>query len=150
MQMEHSFSVDAPASAVWAFLSDVPRMASCIPGASNIVPVNDGTYDATVAAKIGPITARFACQVTVLSLDDATYTGSVEMSGKDVKLGGGVKGRMQMALQGDGPTTITIVSDVDILGKIGQYGHGMISKRADAMLLDFAACVRAQLDQSRD
>lgn len=148
MQMEHSFSVNAPASLVWAFLSDVPRMAACIPGASNIVPLSDNTYDATVAAKIGPITARFASQVTVLSLDDAAYTGAVEMSGKDVKLGGGVKGRMQMALHGDSPTTVSIVSEVDILGKIGQYGHGMIAKRADAMLLDFASCVRAQLEQS--
>ena len=41
--------------------------------------------------------------------------------------------------------TVNIVSDVDIMGKIGQYGHGMISKRADAMLAEFANCTRAKL-----
>jgi carbon monoxide dehydrogenase subunit G len=147
MRFEHEFSVDAPADRVWSFLMDVPQMAACIPGASGVTQIDDTSYDATVTTKIGPISAKFGCRITILNLDDASRTGSVEVAGKDTKLGGGVKAKMDMSLSGDGggPTTVRILSDVDIMGKIGQYGHGMISKRADAMLAEFANCARAKL-----
>ena len=148
MRFEHEFSVNAPAERVWAFLMDVPQMAACIPGASGVTQIDDTTYDATVTAKIGPISAKFGCRITILKLDEASRTGSVEVAGKDTKLGGGVKAKMEMSLAGDNPTTVTIRSDVDIMGKIGQYGHGMIAKRADAMLADFASCAREKLADS--
>jgi uncharacterized protein len=148
MRFEHEFSIDAPADRVWAFLMDVPQMAACIPGASGVTQIDDSTYDATVTAKIGPISAKFGCRITVLNLDETSRTGSVEVAGKDSKLGGGVKAKMEMSLAGDNPTTVTIRSDVDIMGKIGQYGHGMIAKRADTMLADFASCAREKLADS--
>jgi carbon monoxide dehydrogenase subunit G len=147
MRFEHEFVVDAPRERVWTFLLDVPQMATCIPGTSNVTAVNDTTYDATVATKIGPITAKFSCRVTIFQLDDAAQVGAVEVAGKDTKLGGAVKAKMEMSLTGDasGPTTVRIVSEVDIMGKIGQYGHGIVAKRADAMLADFATCTRGKL-----
>ena len=147
MRFEHEFSVDASAERVWSFLMDVPQMAGCIPGASDVTAIDDSTYDATVTAKIGPISAKFGCRIAILNLDNVAHTGSVEVSGKDTKLGGGVKAKMEMSLNGDeaGPTTVRILSDVDIMGKIGQYGHGMITKRADAMLVDFANCARSKI-----
>lgn len=148
MRFEHDFSVEAPADDVWALLTDVPRMADCIPGAAGITMIDDTSYDATVSARIGPISAKFACRIALLNLDDASRSGSVEVTGKDTKLGGGVKARMDMRLIGDQPTTVHITSDVDVLGRIGQYGHGMIAKRADAMLDDFASCLRARLAES--
>lgn len=151
MRFEHQFEVDAPIEQVWGFLMDVPQMASCIPGASGVTQVDETSYDATVAAKIGPISAKFGCRITILHLDDAAHKGSVEVAGKDAKLGGGVNAKMEMTLTGDanGPTTVDIRSDVDILGKIGQYGHGMIKKRADTMLADFAKCTREKLTGNR-
>jgi carbon monoxide dehydrogenase subunit G len=146
MQFTHQFSVNAEAAAVWDYLCDVPQMAACIPGASNVREAAPDAYDADVTAKIGPVTARFACRVTIINLNDDERTGVVELSGKDTKLGGGVKASMQMRLESTMPTDVIITSDVDVLGKIGQYGHGMISRRADAMLDDFASCVQAKLE----
>ena len=146
MQFTHQFSVNAPAEAVWDFLCDVPQMAPCIPGASNVREAGPNAYDADVTAKIGPVSARFACRVTIVNLDSDERTGVVELTGKDNKLGGGVKASMQMRLESSMPTDVIIISDVDVLGKIGQYGHGMVSRRADAMLDDFASCVQAKLE----
>lgn len=148
MRFEHQFSVEAAPARVWTFLMDVPRMAGCIPGAANVTQIDQTTYDATVTAKIGPISAKFGCQIAIAELDEIARTAAVELAGKDTKLGGGVKAKMRMALLGAdaGPTTVRIESEVDIMGKIGQYGHGMIAKRADAMLEEFAACVRASVE----
>ena len=146
MRFEHEFSVDAPVERVWEFLMNVPQMASCIPGTSDITQIDERHYDATVVAKIGPITAKFGCRIAIVTLDPVAHAVTVEMSGKDNRLGGGVKGEMAMTLSGvEVGTQVRIVSEVDLLGKIGQYGHGMISKRADAMLTDFARCARAKL-----
>lgn len=146
MRLDQEFTVGAPADRVWTFLMDVPRMAPCIPGASDVRQIDDRTYDATVKTKIGPISASFGCKIAILELDEATHTGVVEVNGKDTKIGGGVKARMTMKLVPDGDaTTVRIGSEVDILGKIGQYGHGMISKRATAMLDEFAQCISTQL-----
>ena len=146
MKLTHEFSVPAPADRVWAFLMDVPSMASCIPGASDVRQVDDTTFEATVTTRIGPISARFGCRIVVVELDEGARTGTVEVSGKDARLGGAVKARMAMTLrEAAGETTVAIASEVDVLGRIGQYGHGMIGKRADAMLAEFAACARARL-----
>ena len=146
MQFTHQFSVNAEAEAVWDFLCDVPQMAACVPGASKVREVAPNAYDADVTARIGPVSARFSCRVTIVDLNQAERTGVVELAGKDAKLGGGVKAAMQMRLESTMPTTVIITSDVDVLGKIGQYGHGMISRRADAMLDDFASCVKSKLE----
>ena len=148
MRFDQQFVVDASPDAVWDFLTDVPRMAGCIPGAGALEAIDDTTYDTVVSAKIGPITARFACRVAIIELDRDKQTGIVEVSGKDVKLGGGMKARSRLQLSGSGPTTVTIGSDVEVLGKIGQYGHGMVAKRADAMLESFADCFRARIAES--
>jgi carbon monoxide dehydrogenase subunit G len=147
MKFEHSFTVNAPVADTWDFLMNIPEMAGCIPGASDISQVDDTTYDANVKAKIGPIGAKFACRVAIVSLDPDAHTGLVELTGKDSKLGSSIKAKMNMSMtEADGKTTVSVVTDADILGKIGQYGHGMISKRADSMFADFTSCVKTQLD----
>ena len=147
MRMEQTFTVAAPADRVWAFLMDVPSMAACIPGASAVEQVDDRTYNASVRTKIGPIAASFGCKIVVLALDETARTGAVEVAGRDSRIGGAVKAKMSMAVAEAGSgTEVRIVSDVDILGKIGQYGHGMVTKRANAMLDEFAACTRARLE----
>ncbi len=146
MKFEHAFTVDAGIAETWDFLMNIPEMALCIPGASDIAQVDDSTYDANVKARIGPIGAKFACRVAIVALDPETRTGIVELNGKDSKLGSAVKARMNMSMtESDGKTTVSVATDADIMGKIGQYGHGMISKRADSMFNDFTSCVQAQL-----
>jgi len=146
MRIDQELVVPAPSDRVWSFLMDVPAMARCIPGASGVEQVDDTTFNATVKTKIGPISASFGCKIVVLELDEGARAGTVEVSGRDTRIGGAVRARMTMTMtEDDGTTTVRIASDVEVLGKIGQYGHGMIAKRANAMLDEFAACARDRL-----
>lgn len=146
MKFHHEFTVPAGRERAWAFLMDVPGLASCIPGVENLRPAGPDLWDADVTAKIGPIAARFGCRVQVVSLDEAAGTGVVAVTGRDAKLGSGVSATMTMRLAPDGPgTRISVDSDVDVMGKIGQYGHGMFARRADAMIAELEGCARARL-----
>src|SRR3954451_156969 len=98
MRLDQEFTVATPADRVWTFLMDVPRMATCIPGASDVRQIDDRSYDATVKTKIGPITASFGCKIAILELDETARTGVVEVNAKDTKIGGGAKARLNMAL----------------------------------------------------
>ena len=47
MKLEQSFDVEAPLSAVWEALTDVQRVAPCLPGAEVSDAGDDGVYQGT-------------------------------------------------------------------------------------------------------
>lgn len=146
MRFEQEVSLAAPIDAVWEFLMDIPAMSECIPGAEEVQQVDDTTYAATIRQKVGPLSLRFECQVAIDSIDDAAHTASAQLTGRDSKLASGVKAAMSMKLEpADGGVLLTMVTDADILGKIGQYGHGIIKQKANALTREFGACVQERI-----
>jgi carbon monoxide dehydrogenase subunit G len=142
VRIEQQLTVAAPAERVWAFLMDVPAMALCLPGVSQVEQVAPDRYTARVTQRVGPIAASFDCQIAVVSLDEAAYAATSRVTGRDGKIGAGVKAVMSMKLEPQGDSVLlTLVADVDVSGKIAQYGHGIIKQRAGAMLDDFGRCV---------
>lgn len=146
MRIEQSLTVQAPAERVWAFLTDIPAMSECIPGVEKVEQVDDQNVKARIKTRVGPISVTFDCHVSILSLDEETYTGSAEVVGRDTRLGAGVRAVLEMSLVQDGEnTTLNFVTETDLSGKIAQYGHGIIKQRANAMAKSFGQCVQKQL-----
>lgn len=146
MRFEQELTIAAPLDQVWDFLMDIPTMSSCIPGAENVEQIDEKTYAACVKQKVGPLSVRFECQVTVLSIDRSSYSASAQVSGRDMKLASGVKAVMSMHLEPqEGGVRMKMVTDADIFGKIGEYGHGIIKKRAAAVTEEFGRCVDAKI-----
>jgi len=60
---------------------------------------------------------------------------------------GAVKGRTTMELKELGPkeTELVVETDVNILGKIGEFGQPIIRKKADQMLREFVENIKKQL-----
>src|SRR6202011_1127633 len=68
MQLTNAVPVNAAPDAVFALLSDVQRVASCMPGAA--LEGRDGdSWRGTVKVKVGPITAAYAGTVRFLEVD---------------------------------------------------------------------------------
>ena len=146
MHIEQELVFQAPAEQLWGLLGDLKGMAECIPGAENIQVVDSEHLTLRVKVKVGPIGVGFDCQVSILRLDAAARTGAFEISGRDPRVGAGMRAVSTFQLRENGPhTTVTLDTDTDISGKIAQYGHGIIRQRADAILQAFAECVRARL-----
>lgn len=146
MRLENELTIAAPLEQVWTFLMDIPTMSSCIPGVEQIEQIDDTNYTARIKQKVGPLSLSFECQITVLSIDESTYSTSAQVSGRDSRIASGVKAVMAMRLtpQGDG-VLLTMTTDADISGKIAQYGHGVIKQRAAVMTDAFGKCFNEKI-----
>jgi len=139
MIIDDSFDVAAPVEKIWPLLKDVPRVATCIPNAAITEVVDDKTYRAKVSVKVGPVSVSYNATITIVSMDDATHTATLDIKGDDVKGRGGVRAAVvsSAAAQGEG-TRVRLHTDAQISGVIATVGGRMIESVARKTVAEFA------------
>jgi len=146
MQMTGQYRIEAPRETVWQALNDVEVLRQCIPGVEEIEKTSDTSFTARVRAKVGPVSARFAGEVTLSDLDPPNgYTISGEGKGGAA---GFAKGGARVRLADDGAATLLSYDvDAQVGGKLAQIGSRLIDgtakKMADDFFSRFAATVGA-------
>jgi carbon monoxide dehydrogenase subunit G len=150
LEIAKTFTIDAPRSAVWAFLTDPRRVARCLPGAAITEKVDEKTYAGTITIKVGPVTASYKGKVRFESLDEAAGTAEIVASGQDVKGKGGADMRMRSSLTeiAPGKTQVASTSSVNVTGILAQMGARMIQDVSDQMLGRFTQAMQAELAAS--
>jgi uncharacterized protein len=149
MKIENTVEVDAPLERVWALVNDIPRVAPCMPGAALTGVLDDGTYEGTVAVKLGPLRMSYKGKVVVEEVDEASHSARLAASGKDTKGAGTAKASVQTRLEpaGDAHTRLHVTSDVQLTGKVASFGRGgAINDVATRLFGQFADCLRATLE----
>ena len=141
MRLEHRVTVDAPRAKVWSVLMDLPVAARCVPGTRDIVPEGDGVRG-RLDVRVGPIKMSLEGTVAIESRDEAAGTARLRADAEDRRLGGAVRTFVDLAVSGDSPTELHLMSDVAILGRIGELGQPLIARQADKVLAGFAECLR--------
>ncbi|MBN3507523.1 SRPBCC family protein [Mycolicibacterium septicum] len=137
MQLVNEFSVDAPLDIAWAALTDVPRVVECIPGAT--LESHDGDdYRANVAIKVGPVGLTLAGTATVIRRDDGTHEMAVRGQARDRKGNGSAEATVTMSAceRGD-HTEVTVRTDLELGGRIAQFGSGVISQVSNRIIGQF-------------
>jgi carbon monoxide dehydrogenase subunit G len=146
MQMTGQYRIEAPRETVWQALNDVEVLRQCIPGVEEIEKTSGTSFTAKVRAKVGPVSARFAGEVTLSDLDPPNgYTISGEGKGGAA---GFAKGGAKVRLADDGAATLLSYQvDAQVGGKLAQIGSRLIDgtakKMADDFFSRFAATVGA-------
>ncbi len=79
--LEERVPLAASPEAAWAALSDLRRVAACLPGAE-LDTLDDGHVTGHVGIALGPVKARFAGEGRVM-LDDAARSGRLLGGGRD-------------------------------------------------------------------
>ena len=138
MELHHEFTVPVPAADAWRILTDLERLAPCLPGAQ-LTEVEGEIYRGQVKVKVGPIVAQFKGQASFVSRDDDAYTASLKAEGRDTGGKGNASATITAKLVSTGPSsaTCTVDTDLNITGKVAQFGRGALADVSDKLLLQF-------------
>jgi uncharacterized protein len=148
MQIEKSFTVNAPAAKVWEFLTDPYAVARCLPGAAITGKNDDGSYGGTITVKVGPVTASYRGKMRFERLDADAGEAEIVASGQETRGKGGADMRMTSRVTESAPgvTEVKVVSDVNVVGVLAQFGRGMIQDVGDLLFQKFTEALRRELE----
>ncbi|MFM7964414.1 MAG: SRPBCC family protein [Actinomycetota bacterium] len=138
MDLHHEFTVPVPAADAWRILTDLERLAPCLPGAQ-LTEVEGEIYRGQVKVKVGPIVAQFKGQASFVTRDDTAYTASLKAEGRDTGGKGNAAATITAKLEPTGATSAkcTVDTDLNITGKVAQFGRGALADVSDKLLLQF-------------
>jgi carbon monoxide dehydrogenase subunit G len=148
VRLENSFEVPAPPEAAWQLLTDVPRVVPCMPGATLTEVVDENTFKATMAVKLGPIGLQFGTDIVRDTADETAHTTRMTANARELKGRGGARATIESSLEpaGEG-TKVTVVTDLALQGAVAQYGRGVVADVANQLVVKFAECLAAQLQE---
>ena len=146
MRIENSFEVPAPRETAWTLLMDVPQIVPCMPGAQLVDTVDENTWKATMAVKLGPISLNFATDVVRETADEASNSVTLSVKARETRGRGGAQAAIQSSLSDvpDG-TRVDIVTDLTMSGAVAQYGRGIVQDVAAQLTNTFAECLKGKL-----
>jgi uncharacterized protein len=145
MDMTGEYRIPAPREQVWAALNDPEILKASLPGCESLERVSDREFAATVAAKVGPVRAKFNGQVT---LSDLHPPESYRISGEGKGGAAGfAKGGADVRLieEAAAVTVLTYTAKADVGGKLAQLGSRLIDATAKKMADEFFENFRRQL-----
>ena len=146
MLIEEIFCVRAPIQQVWDFLLDIPSVSRCLPGCEEATELDENTYHGIVAARVGPVAARFKGKLTITERV-APQRLIARGEGTDTRTASRARANVTLELSQVTDTTTAVVrADVDVTGKLGQFGHAMIREQAKIIFGQFTECAKAHLE----
>lgn len=145
MDMTGEALIAAPRERVYAGLNDIEILRQSIPGCEAIEWTSDNEMTATVVAKVGPVKARFAGNVTLSDRNSPEgYTISGEGKGGAA---GFAKGGAVVRLEANGSGTLmTYQVRANVGGKLAQLGGRLIDSTAKKMADEFFANFKAAVE----
>ena len=148
MRFEKEVEILAARDKVWNFIWDVDRFIACVPGCKEAKTIEAGKhYAATMVEKVGPFRVEFPTTIEVLEKEELLRI-KARATGADNKIGSRMKLELDVRLgEQDNKTLLGFVADVDILGKLAALGHGIIKRKADQVLDEFAQAVKKELER---
>ncbi len=148
MLLKDSFTINAPLDAVWAFLSDVPQVAACVPGASGIQQIGEEVYQGKFEVRVGPIGTSFDGKVTFTErIEREKLVALIEGQDKNsATIVGATFTGMLVSLEGK--TRLDYEVDVALRGRLAQFGVAVVKATAKKLTGQFAKCLEAKLTQS--
>ncbi|HEX3244396.1 MAG TPA: SRPBCC family protein [Chloroflexota bacterium] len=140
MKFEHSVAVQAPKQKLWDLLMDVPRVAKCVPGVESVEALGDDKYRGTLKVSVGPIKLALQGDISITDSNQDAGKAAMRADAADKRVGGAVKATMDMQVDEASADTsnLTIVTDAQVMGRIGEFGQPIIRKKADQIMQEFA------------
>jgi carbon monoxide dehydrogenase subunit G len=138
MDLVHEFTVPVPVDDAWRILTDVERIAPCLPGAQ-LQEIEGETYRGIVKVKVGPIQAQFKGQASFVEQDHVAHRVVLKGEGRDTTGKGNASALITAELTSlnASSTSVKVLTDLSITGKVAQFGRGAMADISDKLLAQF-------------
>ena len=137
-----------PPAEAWPLLTDVARVAPCMPGARLSEAVDADTWCGELVVRLGPVGMLFQGEVRFVARDPLAGTASARASAQEARNRGSADARIDFRLSpaGEG-TRVHIVTDLVLAGQVAQYGRsaGVLAAVSRFMIGRFAEALKKQV-----
>jgi carbon monoxide dehydrogenase subunit G len=150
MELENEFRVEAPVERVWDVLTDLERIAPCMPGAQ-LQEVQGDEHRGIVKVKVGPITAQYKGVARIVDRDREGGRLVLRAEGRETRGQGNANALITANLVADGgASVVTINTDLTVTGKVAQFGRGVLADVSAKLLTQFVECLEADVLAAHD
>jgi len=138
VELNNDFEVAAPIDRVWDVLTDVERIAPCLPGAQ-LQEIEGDEFRGVVKVKVGPITAQYKGAASFVERDDVGHRAVLRAEGRDTRGAGNAAADITAQLEAvDGGTRVTVATALTVTGKVAQFGRGVMADVSRKLMGQFA------------
>jgi hypothetical protein len=150
MKFVNEVNVQTPADELFEFLSDIERVAPCLPGAS--IDGRDGdNYRGSMKVKIGPITGVYEGTLRFVELDEKRRWAVLSARANEAAGQGSAEARIETEIsEADGGSQLRMVTDLQLQGRVAQFGRGAIERISQRMFSEFARNIEQQMATGGD
>jgi carbon monoxide dehydrogenase subunit G len=146
VELNNEFEVDRPIDQAWDVLTDVERIAPCLPGAQ-LQEIEGDEYRGIVKVKVGPITAQYKGKATFVEKDEAAKRAVLKAEGRDSRGQGNASALItaQLSEEGSGRTRVRVQTDLTVTGKVAQFGRGVMADVSEKLMGQFVDNLEAKV-----
>ena len=148
MRLQHEIEVAAPPDELFGFVSDVERVAPCLPGAS--IDGRDGDeYLGSMKVKVGPITGTYKGRMRFVERDEQARRAVMSVRAAEVNGQGDAEATITTQIEeaGEGSSRIRMDTDLQIRGRVAQFGRGAMEKISQRMFDEFARNLEREMTE---
>jgi uncharacterized protein len=145
MKIANEFTISVPIDEAWDVLSDLEQIVPLMPGAQ--LTGRDGDdYLGKVKVKVGPVITEFSGKANFVERDQEHHRAVINGRGREARGTGNAAATVTTQLHQDGDhTRVTVDTDLKIVGKLAQFGSGMLQQVSEKLLGEFVQSLEAKL-----
>lgn len=150
MELTHSFTVPVGAAQAFEVLTDIERIAPCMPGAT-IDSVDGREFTGRVKVKVGPMQITYRGKARYEELDAEQHKAVIDARGQETRGSGTANATITASLTDKGDETeVTVVSNLSVTGRPAQFGRGVMNEVGGKLLGQFADCLSEKLSGTEE
>ena len=152
-QLVNEFTVNRPIEEAWPIITDVEKIAPCMPGAELQEIRQDDekgeVYSGVVKVKLGAISTQFKGDAFFVERDDENYKAVINGKGRDTGGRGNAAADITATAESLSPTStkVNVTTDLQISGKVAQFGRGILGDVSSKLIGQFADNLNEMIDQ---
>ena len=148
LKIQNRFELPVPPDAAWTAVTDLPRVASCLPGAQVTGVEPDGTHRGTVSVALGPASLSFTGQGRIVEADPEARRLVIQAAGGERRGRGRASATIHVSLSATPEGTgVDVDAALDLSGSIAQFGRrgGMLEDVSELLIDDFVVALREEI-----